>query len=133
MGLFVYLSGRFRCIRCRVEVDASFQTKLIRAEVDNCSREYRVGDSERIDGLDDFNPLEPWDGHGPLVVAIGDWDCPRCSLTWHWARLVLAVNNRGSEGMLGTIEELSVLIPSRDEDLRGVHFIVDELAALKGM
>lgn len=71
MGFLVNLCGRFRCVKCGMESEACIQTKLFRSEAENSNREYRVGESELVDGIDDYFPLFPWNGSEPLVVAIG--------------------------------------------------------------
>lgn len=132
MGFFVNFKGSFECVRCRMTSDINFQTKLLRSEADNWSREYRVGDSEVVDGLEDYCPLDPWDGCLPLVVAVGDWDCDHCGLNCQWAKVVLTVAQTGA-GLVGTIRELSGLEPRQSADLAGVHFIDPYLAELSGL
>lgn len=127
MGLFVYFRGSFECVRCRKTSDACIQTKLLRSEVDNCSREYCVGDSELMDGLEDYCPLYPWDCSSPLVVVVGDWGCAHCGLAWQWSKVVFDVAYPGA-GLVGTIRELSDLHPLRADDLARVHFVEAELA-----
>jgi hypothetical protein len=112
--------------------DDRIQTKLLRHERDNCSREYGVGDSEEIVGLDDFCPLNPWDGHSPLVVAVGDWACQHCNLNWQWAKVVFHVDQVGSR-LVGTIRELIGFRPSRAEELAEFHYLVSDLAELSGL
>lgn len=132
MGLFVHLSGRFECIRCRKVSDAWFQTKIFRTDVDNSSHTYSVGDSEVLDGLDDYCPLHPWDGTSPLVVAVGDWDCNYCSLNWQWAKAVFALRGP-SQPTMATVTELSTLQPFQTSDLDGIHYLQSDLAELSGL
>jgi hypothetical protein len=132
MGLFVHFQGNFVCVRCHQTSGASIQTKLLRAERDNSSRDYRLGDSEVMDGLEDYCPLNPWDGHSPLVVVVGDWDCNHCGLNWQWAKAVFDMER--TEGVsVATIRELSGFQPWRVEDLAGVHFVESDLAELSGL
>jgi hypothetical protein len=135
MGFFVNLCGRFRCVKCGMESEACIQTKLFRTEADNSSREYRVGDSEIVDGMEDYCALYPWDGSEPLVVAVGDWGCRNCELGWQWARLVLTVNeNKPLYGdFSATIRELSSLVPSRPSDLAGIHLVESWLSEMSGL
>ena len=51
IGFLVNLCGRFRCVKCGVQSEACFQTKLFRTETENSNREYRIGESELVDGL----------------------------------------------------------------------------------
>lgn len=132
MGLCVNLRGEFVCVRCGGVSDPPIQTKLLRTDADNFLRDYRVGDSEVMTGLDDFYPLHPWDGSSPLVVAVGDWGCDHCGLAWQWARVVFDVR-RSEPHLTITIRELSTLHPQLPSDLDGVHFVKDELAFLSGL
>lgn len=134
MGFFVYLCSRFRCLRCGMDSEASIQTKLFRTEADNSSREYRVGDSEIVDGMEDYCPLYPWDGSEPLVAAVGDWSCRHCDLGGQWAKLVLTVKERtpSSGEFSASIKELSRLVPIRPSALDGVHLVESWLAELSG-
>jgi hypothetical protein len=132
MGMFVYFQGRFECLRCRRISEASIQTKLLHSQANNCSRQYRVGDSEVIVGLDNYCPLQPWDGLSTLVVAVGDWECDDCHLNYQWAKAVFEVTKVG-DTLQATILELSVLQPRSAEDLAGVHFIETDLAELSGL
>lgn len=132
MGLFVQFRGAFECVRCRRTCNACFQTKLLRHDADNVGREYRVGDTEALVGLEDYCTLYPWGGGSPLVVAVGDWDCFDCGLNWQWARAVLDVEP-GANPPMATIREMSGLQPWRAEDLAGIHFIESDLAELSGL
>jgi hypothetical protein len=132
MGLFVNLHGAFECIRCRRVSDALIQTKILRHEADNSCREYGVGDTEVLVGLDDYCPLLHWSGGSSLVVAVGDWDCSFCGLNWQWARAVLDVH-RGAGPPVATIRELSGLRPWLGADLAGVHFVEADLAKLSDL
>lgn len=134
MGLFVYFRGAFECVRCRRVSDALIQTKLLRHDADNCWREYSVGDTEVLVGLDDdYCPLHAWGGESPLIVAVGDWDCTHCRLPWQWARAVLDVRPTKTGPPAVTIRELSTLQPRRVADLAGVHFVEPDLAELSGL
>ncbi len=128
----MYLCNRFRCVRCDTESAACIQTKLLRTDADNAGREYRVGDAEIVDGLEDYCPLYPWDESEPLVVAVGDWHCRDCELAGQWARLVLTIDERTPEAV-GTIRELSTLVPANPTALIGVHRVESWLAELSGV
>ena len=132
MGLFVYLVGDFACVRCRRMSAACIQTKLLRHEVDNSCREYRVGDAEELVGLDDYCPLDPWDGRLPLVVGVGDWDCQHCGLNWQWARATFDVQPTVGEPV-AILRELVGLRPMQGSDLMGVHFAESWLAELSDL
>lgn len=132
MGFFVYLQDRFECVRCRKVSDASIQTKLLRSEIDNSSHVYRVGASEVLDGLGNYCALQPWDRSSQLTVAVGDWDCDHCGLNRQWAKAVFDVRAM-AQPLVATIVELSVLRPSRSEELASVHFVEPELAELSGL
>lgn len=131
MGLFVYLQSRFKCVRCQKESNTVIQTKLLRAERDNASRTYVVGESEILDGLDDYCALHPWNGTSPLVVAVGDWDCDHCRLAWQWARAVFKV--LAPQPMVVTLTELTTLQPLRSEDLEGINYVEGDLAELSDL
>lgn len=134
MGFFVCLCNRFRCLRCGAESEACIQTKLFRTEYDNSGREYRVGNSEIVDGMEDYCPLHPWDASEPLVVAVGDWSCRHCDLNWQWARLVVTIDHPTRLGEFSaTIRELSTLIPSRPTELAGIHLVESWLAESSGL
>src|SRR5262249_40393450 len=130
--LFVHFQGSFECVRCRRMSEAWIQTKLLRHERDNCSRPYRIGESEILVGLDDYCPLYPRDGSSPLTVAVGDWVCEHCSLHWQWAKAVFEVKRRRAE-LVGTITDLSGLQPVSPAALDGVHFCEDWLAEFSGL
>lgn len=127
--MFTYLRGRLRCVRCGGESDAAIQTYLFRTDAKNCGCEYRVGNSEVMDGLDQFYPLYPWDGRVPLVLGVGDWDCARCSLNWQWARVGLEVTRR-SETLTGTVTAVETLVPWEPASLTGIHRVEPDLAEL---
>ena len=135
MGFFVYFCNRFRCLRCGMESLGHIQSKLLRTESDNSCREYHVGDSEIVDGIDDYCPLYPWNGSEPLVAAVGDWSCQHCSLNWQWAKLVLKVNDhtRFCDTFSATITELSSLIPGQASELAGIHLVESWLAESSGL
>lgn len=132
MGLFVHFVGQLECVRCRRISDAMIQTKLLRHEADNSSREYRVGDAEELVGLEDYCPLEPWDHRSLLVVGVGDWDCDHCGLAWQWAKVSLGVALIAGR-TVAAIHELSSLQPFRASDLIGIHFVEDDLAKLSNV
>ena len=131
MGLFFYLVDRFECVRCRRVSNVYIQNKLLRHEADNSSREYRVGDVEKLVGLDDYCPLDPWDGRSPLVVAIGDWDCEHCRLNWQWARATFELQPASGDP-IAILRELINFQPRQPSDLIGVHYAESELAELSG-
>ena len=135
MGIVVYLCNSLRCLRCGNESEAWIQTKLLRNDADNCGRVYRVGDSEIVDGIEDYCALHPWDGSGPLAIAVGDWSCVHCSLAWQWAKLVLTANQPQTCSLefSATIRELSPLVPWRASDLTGIHFVESWLAECSGL
>jgi hypothetical protein len=124
MGFFVILCGKLNCLRCKSETDADLDTKLLRSEADNSMKEYRFGDTELIEGLDDFLfcPLYPWNGESPLVVVVGEWGCRKCGLGWQWAKAVFQVD-RSNGKLQGTIRELSTFVPSSPQTYDGVHFV----------
>ncbi len=132
MGFFVHLQGRFECVRCGKVSNAAIQTKLMRSGIDNSSHSYQVGDSEVLDGLSEYCPLHPWDGKSPLVVAVGDWDCGHCGLNWQWAKAVFTIEAY-AQPIAVTLIELSVLRPSRIEELSSVNFVEPALAELSGL
>lgn len=132
MGLFVYFSGKFECVRCRQISDTAFQTKLLRHDRDNFAQQYRIGDSEVLDGLDDYSPLHPWDGQTPLIVAVGDWECKNCGLSLQWVKAVFSVEEVAGI-LVATIKELSDLQPFEPQQLAGIHFIEEYLARLSGL
>jgi hypothetical protein len=112
--------------------NAAIQTKLLRSEIDNNSHCYQVGDSEVLDGLSDCCPLHTWDRKSPLIVAVGDWDCAHCGLNWQWAKAVFTVEAFAHPIAVRLIE-LSVLRPSRNEELSCVNFVEPDLAELSGL
>jgi hypothetical protein len=132
VGLFVNLEGLLECIRCRRISFAMIQTKLLRHEPDNSCRKYRVGDSEELVGLEDFCPLDPWNGTSPLVVGVGDWDCSHCGLPWQWARAVFDVR-AGNGNPIITLRSLRDLRPKQPINLAGIHFVEPWLAELSGL
>jgi hypothetical protein len=95
--------------------------------------DYRVGESEIIDCLDDYWPLHPWNGQTPLVIAVEEWDCRQCKLV-QWAKVTLSVAQSGlAENMelRGRVESLATLAPAKLDALDGVH-VVDEWLARSG-
>src|ERR1700680_235309 len=73
--MYTAFLGTCRCFRCKTDSEAYIQTYLFKTDATNASHEYGVGESEIIDGLDDFWSLHPWNGQSPLVIAVGDWHC----------------------------------------------------------
>lgn len=132
MGFFVNLVGELTCLRCRRVSTACIQTKLLRHEADNSCREYRVGEGDEMVGLEDYCPLDPWDGRSALVVAVGDWDCDHCGLNWQWARAEFEV--QPTEGYpVATLREFVGLEPWQASDLERVHYAESWLAELSGI
>jgi hypothetical protein len=129
MGLFVTLDGDFECVRCGYNSERSIQTKLLRTAPENSCHPHRVGDTEIIDGLDDYAPLFAWYRTELLVVVVGDWGCPNCQLNWQWAKVVFNVNER-NDVLDATIASLSGFQPYQPNDLIGVHYLEFDLAAL---
>ena len=130
--MYVYIRGQLDCVRCRKTSDAWIQTHLLHTDSGNCGRDYHVGDSEVMDGLDDYCSIHPWDGSSPLVIAVGDWECEHCHLNWQWARAVFTVH-QGVPHPSVTLRELSTLQPWQPSDLGGVHFVEPDLAELSGL
>ena len=128
-GVFTLLTGTFRCLKCWAESERRIQTYLFKTDFHNNARCYDVGDSEVIDGIDEFDPLWPWDGQSPLVIAIGDWDCRQCGLSYQWAKLTLEVSH-SSAGLIGTVKSVETLIPVTVDALLGIHGLEPHLAAL---
>ncbi len=118
--MFTNLLGTFRCLRCGLEQEARIQTYLFKTGYDNAGGDYRVGEAEVVDGLDEFDPLHPWDGRTPLVLAVGDWDCDGCALSPQWAKLTLSLDGAG-EALTGRIEALETFVPASIEAFDGVH------------
>lgn len=134
MGWFVHFKGNLKCIRCGLSEETLFQTKLLRSDAETCFNTYEVGDTEEIDGLEDFLPLNPWPGISPLtswlgemplVVVAGEWDC-RCGLSPQWAKVTFGVKRRSGD-LYGTIKDISALVPDR-ESLKDVHYVEYMLA-----
>jgi hypothetical protein len=132
MGFFVHLKGRFECVRCKKASDTWFQTKILRSDIDNSFHTYSVGDSEILDGLDDYCPLHPWNGISPLVVAVGDWGCDYCGLNWQWAKAVFTLQSP-SLPTIATVVEFSTLQPFLSSELEGIHYLESDLAELSGL
>jgi hypothetical protein len=132
VGWFVNLVGEFTCVRCRRLSAACIQSKLLRHEADNSCREYRVGDSEVLVGLEDYCPLDPWDGQSLLVVVVGEWDCEHCGLSWQWAKAEFRVRLEAGESV-ATLRHLICFQPWQPADLDGVNYAEACLAELSGM
>jgi hypothetical protein len=129
--MFTAFHGTCRCFRCGADSEEYIQTYLFKTHYGNASRGYRVGESEIIDGLDEFCPLHPWNGQTPLVIVAGDWGCHQCGLAMQWAKITLSVV-RSASTLVGRIESIEALVPRRPEALDGVHLIEPELARLGG-
>jgi len=127
--VFTNLLGSVRCMRCGLEQEARIQTYLFKTGYDNAGADYRVGQSEVVDGVDEFDPLYPWDGASPLVLAIGDWDCDGCGLSWQWAKLTLSTDGAGPE-FTARIEAFETFTPWSAEAFAGVHGVEPWLADL---
>ena len=132
MGLFVTLNHEFKCIRCGSSDERSIQTKLLRTVPENSCQLYRVGDTEVIDGLDDYFQLLAWRPHEPLVVVVGDWDCSDCQLNWQWAKAIFEINP-SADGLSAKIVDLSEIQPLQPDELAGVHYVESDLAELSGV
>lgn len=129
MGWFTHINGVLRCVRCGVSRENLIQTKLLRSDSETYHLTYGVGDSEIIDGLEDYLPLNPWIAASPLVVAVGDWNC-HCGLAWQWAKVTFETWR--IEGVLhGLIKEVSTLLPNR-HTLQDIHYVEGDLAELSG-
>jgi hypothetical protein len=127
--VFTSLLGTPRCMRCGLEQEARIQTYLFKTGYDNAGRDYSVGESEVVDGLEEFDPLYPWDSASPLVLAIGDWDCKACGLSNQWAKLTLSTDGAGEE-FIARIEALETFTPWAAEAFAGVHGVEPWLADL---
>jgi hypothetical protein len=127
--VFTSLLGTLTCVRCRLEQEARIQTYLFKTGYDNAGRDYSVGESEVVDGLVEFDPLYPWDGASPLVLAIGDWACEGCGLANQWAKLTLATDGAGDE-FTARVEALETFTPWTAEAFAGVHGVEPWLADL---
>lgn len=127
--MYTCFQGTFRCIRCGTDSEAPIQTYLFKTDASNASRRYLVGESEIIDGLEEFFPLHPWNGQTPLVLVVGEWDCRQCGLTYQWAKVTLSVVG-SSLGLVGRIESIETLVPREPAALDGVHLVQPDLATL---
>ncbi len=132
MGHFTHFKATLRCLRCGSDSDSSIQTYLFKERDFNWAQDYRVGDSEAIDGLGEFDPLHPWNGQSPLVLAVGDWYCKQCRLSWQWAKVTLSTSET-STGLIGSITSIETLVPTKSSDLDGVHLIEPDLMGLSGL
>ena len=130
MGLFTYVRGPARCVRCGASSDGYLPTKLFKVDASTSCAEYRVGDRVFLDDVDWYAALHPWTDKSRLSVAMGDWTCAHCSLGWQWARVDLEVTHAGGVGPNAVITRVSELVPLRPDDLAGIHFVDDELARL---
>jgi hypothetical protein len=129
LNVFTNFKGQLRCVRCAAVSDAVIQTYLFRTTAENAGREYRVGDSEAVDGLEEFYPLHPRDHRSRIVLGVGDWACDHCSLNWQWARVTLDLSRRGDE-LSGTVTAVDALMPWTPAALEGVHRVEPDLAEL---
>lgn len=129
MGFFVNLRGRFECIRCGHVDETPIQTKLLHADRDNTGTEYRVGDSEILDGEDELCPLFPRTDPTWLVAAVGPWDCNQCHCDMQWARAEFAVSQVDGKPT-ATLRALPGLRPYQAADLAGIHLVHSDLATL---
>lgn len=127
--MFTCFQGTFRCIKCGTDSEAYIQTYLFKTDASNASHHYLVGESEIIDGIDEFCSLHPWNGQTPLVIVVGDWHCRQCGLNYQWAKVALSVVE-SSLGLVGRVESIEMLVPRRPADLNGVHWVQPDLAAL---
>jgi hypothetical protein len=98
----------------------------------NWAQDYRVGDREAIDGLVEFEPLHPWTGQTPLVLAVGDWYCKQCHLSWQWAKVTVAMSETSTE-LIGSIKSIETLVPTKSSAFDGVHLIEPDLMGLSGL
>ena len=131
MGFFVTLNGDFTCIRCGSVRERSIQTKLLRTDAENSCRPYRVGDTEILDGIDDYLSVCSWQPSDPLSMIVGDWDCSDCQLNWQWANVVFDVSQNGGS-LHATITNLTDFQPNHADDLAGVHYVEPNFADLSG-
>jgi hypothetical protein len=125
--MFTNLLGPLRCLRCGLEQEARIQTYLFKTGYDNAGADYRVGQSEVVDGRDEFDPLYPWDGAAPLVLAVGDWDCAGCGLSPQWAKLTLSTDGAGDE-FTARVEAIETFTPWAARAFAGVHGVEPWLA-----
>jgi hypothetical protein len=124
----------------KTDSEAYIQTYLFKTDATNASHKYGVGESEIIDGLDEFHSLHPWNGQTPLVILVGDWDCRQCGQCLQWAKITLSVvessKTIGSIELLGRIESIEALVPRKSDTLDGVHlvepYLVTVLVTLSG-
>ena len=126
--MFTCLQGTFRCFRCGTDSEAYIQTYLLKTDASNASHLYLVGESEIIDGIDEFCSLHPWNGQTPLVIVVGDWDCRQCGLPYQWAKVTLSVVE-SSSGLVGRVESIETFVPRKPTTFDGVHFVETDLAA----
>jgi hypothetical protein len=128
--MFTCFEGTFRCIKCGTVSETHIQTHLFKTDASNSTRDYGVGESEIIDGLDEFYSLHPWNGQTPLVLAVGDWECRQCGLPYQWAKVTLSVVG-SSLALVGRIESIETLVPRNSAALDGVHLVETFLATLR--
>ncbi len=129
--MFTHVVGTFKCLRCAAEQEASIQTYLFKTTYDNTLADYRRGQAEIVDGLEDFDALHPWDGGSPLVLVLGDWDCRACGLGGQWAKTTLAMT-RSADEWIGRIEGVETFLPAGPDTFDGVHYVEPWLARLVG-
>ena len=127
--MYTNLLGTFQCLRCGLEQAARIQTYLFKTGYDNAGHDFQVGESEIVDGLIEFDPLYPWDGASPLVLAVGDWDCEGCGLSNQWAKLTLSTDGAGDE-FTARVDALETFTPWTAEAFAGVNGVEPWLADL---
>jgi hypothetical protein len=132
MAHFTHFAATLRCLRCGSDSESNIQTYLLKERDFNWAQDYRVGDTEGIDGLDEFEPLHPWNGQTPLVLGVGDWYCKQCHLSWQWAKVTVSISET-STGLIGSIKSIETLVPTKISDFEGVHLIEPDLAGLSGL
>jgi hypothetical protein len=129
--VFTNIRGTFRCIRCGRDSTTAIQTYLFTADRVTAGREYGVGDTVEISGLDEFCALYPWPDDETLAVVMGDWDCLHCSLSWQFAKATFRVA-RDSPRLVGRIEAVSGFVPLTVEGFSRVHFVEPDMAEHSG-
>jgi hypothetical protein len=137
--MFTAFLGTCRCFRCGADSEAYIQTYLFKTDYSNAMHCYRVGESEIMDGLDEYWLLHPWNGQTPLVIAVGEWGCRQCELDMQWAKVTLSVaRSRFVEedelrpGLEGRFESIETLVPTKPDTLDGVHLVEPDLVRLSG-
>jgi hypothetical protein len=131
MGLFSYICGTFKCLRCKNVVSECIQTKLFHVTPESSSKQYHIGDHVAIDGLGDYIEICPWAGADPLRVVVGDWSCDVCGLNYQWAPVTFEVKGSASaaQPFLAKIAAIETFVPGALA-FAGVHYIEEALAEL---